>query len=229
MKGFLPDGWPINSATAAYIRTTCTGNWFARKFSFCPCETKISTISFKLHFNGVVKHSYFALTIIHVKAHIFFCSAITGNWERKRPVWAMLMVNGLTKGDIASRGFPVLDLYLAQMAAKLKKKVFYISLNSHKSSYKLLLGGRCGEGGRTVPASKRPHVWPGNHVTHVLARFSFSSPLLLIFTFNLLSSLKFFMITFFQVIFALNQTLQLQKDVRQGNTTPQFTTEDLIK
>ena len=53
----------------------------------------------------------------------FFCSAITGNWERKRPVWAMLMVNGLTKGDIASRGFPVLDLYLAQMAAKLKKKV----------------------------------------------------------------------------------------------------------
>ena len=36
----------------------------------------------------------------------------------------MLMVNGLTKGDIASRGFPVLDLYLAQMAAKLKKKVF---------------------------------------------------------------------------------------------------------
>ena len=56
--------------------------------------------------------------------NMFFCSAITGNWERKRPVWAMLMVNGLTKGDIASRGFPVLDLYLAQMAAKLKKKVF---------------------------------------------------------------------------------------------------------
>ena len=63
--------------------------------------------------------------------HICICilfsssfSAITGNWERKRPVWAMLMVNGLTKGDIASRGFPVLDLYLAQMAAKLKKKVF---------------------------------------------------------------------------------------------------------
>ena len=35
----------------------------------------------------------------------------------------MLMVNGLTPGDIASRGFPVLDLYLAQMAAQLKKKV----------------------------------------------------------------------------------------------------------
>merc|ERR1711963_1363665 len=83
----------------------------------------------------------------------YLYSAITGNWERKRPVWAMLMVNGLTKGDIASRGFPVLDLYLAQMAAKLKKKV----------------------------------------------------------------------------IFALNQTLQLQRDVRQGKTTPQFTTGDLIK
>ena len=49
------------------------------------------------------------------------------------------------------------------------------------------------------------------------------------YVFYLLSSLEFYMITFFQVIFALNQTLQLQKDVRQGNTTPQFTTEDLIK
>ena len=71
----------------------------------------------------------------HTCKHIDCCcfsSAITGNWERKRPVWAMLMVNGLTKGDIASRGFPVLDLYLAQMAAKLKKKVFdlFVSINS---------------------------------------------------------------------------------------------------
>ena len=74
---------------------------------------------------------------------LFFSSAITGNWERKRPVWAMLMVNGLTKGDIASRGFPVLDLYLAQMAAKLKKKVSEnllicnISLNSQVFSSKV--------------------------------------------------------------------------------------------
>jgi len=49
----------------------------------------------------------------------YLYSAITGNWERKRPVWAMLMVNGLTASDIASRGFPVLDLYLAQLAAGL--------------------------------------------------------------------------------------------------------------
>ena len=45
--------------------------------------------------------------------------AITGNWERKRLVWAMLMVNGLT----TSRGFPVLDLYLAQLAEQQNKKV----------------------------------------------------------------------------------------------------------
>ena len=33
----------------------------------------------------------------------YLYNAITGNWERKRPVWAMLMVNGLTASDIASR------------------------------------------------------------------------------------------------------------------------------
>jgi len=104
----------------------------------------------------------------------YLYSAITGNWERKRPVWAMLMVNGLTKGDIASRGFPVLDLYLAQMAAKLKKKVGAVERVEEQCQ-------------------------PLNGLTYG------------------------------QVIFALNQTLQLQKDVRQGNTTPQFTTEDLIK
>merc|ERR1719268_191583 len=84
------------------------------------------------------------------------------------------MVNGLTKGDIASRGFPVLDLYLAQMAAKLKKKVGAVERVEEQCQ-------------------------PLNGLTYG------------------------------QVIFALNQTLQLQKDVRQGNTTPQFTTEDLIK
>ena len=48
-----------------------------------------------------------------------------------------------------------------------EEKGSYISLKLHKSSFKLLLGGRCGEGGRAVPASKRPHVRTGNHVTHV--------------------------------------------------------------
>ena len=35
----------------------------------------------------------------------------------------MLMVNGLTASDIASRGFPVLDLYLAQLAEEQQKKI----------------------------------------------------------------------------------------------------------
>lgn len=34
----------------------------------------------------------------------------------------MLMVNSLTESDVQSRGVPVLDLYLAQEAERLKKK-----------------------------------------------------------------------------------------------------------
>ncbi|XP_044141584.1 metalloprotease TIKI1 [Bufo gargarizans] len=51
----------------------------------------------------------------------YLFNAIAGNWERKRPVWVMLMVNSLTEVDIKSRGVPVLDLYLAQEAERLKK------------------------------------------------------------------------------------------------------------
>ena len=35
----------------------------------------------------------------------------------------MLMVSGLTSSDIASRGFPVLDLYLAQLTQQNNKEV----------------------------------------------------------------------------------------------------------
>lgn len=52
----------------------------------------------------------------------YLFNAITGNWERKRPVWVMLMVNSLTENDVKSRGIPVLDLYLAQQAERMKKK-----------------------------------------------------------------------------------------------------------
>ncbi|RWS14582.1 metalloprotease TIKI2-like isoform X2 [Dinothrombium tinctorium] len=52
----------------------------------------------------------------------YLFNAITGNWERKRPVWIMLMVNSLTESDIRSRGIPVLDLYLAQEAQRMNKK-----------------------------------------------------------------------------------------------------------
>ncbi|KAH3695611.1 hypothetical protein DPMN_083068, partial [Dreissena polymorpha] len=46
---------------------------------------------------------------------------IAGNWERKRPIWVMLLVNSLTESDIKSREIPVLDLYLAQEAERLDK------------------------------------------------------------------------------------------------------------
>ncbi|XP_071436410.1 metalloprotease TIKI1 isoform X4 [Pithys albifrons albifrons] len=52
----------------------------------------------------------------------YLFNAIAGNWERKRPVWVMLMVNSLTEADIKSRGVPVLDLYLAQEAERLQKQ-----------------------------------------------------------------------------------------------------------
>ena len=52
----------------------------------------------------------------------YLFNAIAGNWERKRPVWVMLMVNSLTEADIRSRGIPVLDLYLAQEAMRSNKR-----------------------------------------------------------------------------------------------------------
>ncbi|XP_067296470.1 metalloprotease TIKI1 [Pseudorasbora parva] len=52
----------------------------------------------------------------------YLFNAIAGNWERKRPIWVMLMVNSLTEADIKTRGVPVLDLYLAQEAERMKKK-----------------------------------------------------------------------------------------------------------
>ncbi|KAL5015664.1 hypothetical protein ScPMuIL_005253 [Solemya velum] len=51
----------------------------------------------------------------------YLFDSIAGNWERKRPVWVMLMVNSLTESDIKSRGIPVLDLYLAQEAERTGK------------------------------------------------------------------------------------------------------------
>ncbi|XP_076867492.1 LOW QUALITY PROTEIN: metalloprotease TIKI1 [Brachyhypopomus gauderio] len=52
----------------------------------------------------------------------YLFNAIAGNWERKRPVWVMLMVNSLTEADVKTRGVPVLDLYLAQEAERMKKE-----------------------------------------------------------------------------------------------------------
>lgn len=52
----------------------------------------------------------------------YLFNAIAGNWQRKRPVWVMLMVNLLTRREVRTRGVPVLDLYLAQQAAQLGKR-----------------------------------------------------------------------------------------------------------
>ncbi|XP_051950068.1 metalloprotease TIKI2-like isoform X1 [Xyrauchen texanus] len=52
----------------------------------------------------------------------YLFNAIAGNWERKRPIWVMLMVNSLTEADVRSRGTPVLDLFLAQEAERMGKQ-----------------------------------------------------------------------------------------------------------
>ena len=57
----------------------------------------------------------------------------------------MLMVNGLTPSEIASRGFPVLDLYLAQLADQLKKLVRMVTF----------FKGWGGEGGAVKSARKK--------------------------------------------------------------------------
>lgn len=52
----------------------------------------------------------------------YLFNAMTSNWERKRPIWIVLMINSLTESDVKSRGIPTLDVYLAQEANRLNKK-----------------------------------------------------------------------------------------------------------
>ncbi|CDW58403.1 TraB domain containing protein [Trichuris trichiura] len=42
--------------------------------------------------------------------------SVAGNWERKRPIWIMFLLNSLNPRSVENRGIPVLDLYLAQQA-----------------------------------------------------------------------------------------------------------------
>ncbi|KAK9408020.1 metalloprotease TIKI1 [Crotalus adamanteus] len=104
----------------------------------------------------------------------YLFNAIAGNWERKRPVWVMLMVNSLTEVDIKSRGVPVLDLYLAQEAERLQKQTGAVE-------------------------KVEEQCYPLNGLN------------------------------FSQVIFALNQTLLQQENLRAGSLQIPYTTEDLIK
>ncbi|XP_075677143.1 metalloprotease TIKI1-like isoform X2 [Dermatophagoides pteronyssinus] len=50
-------------------------------------------------------------------------TAITLHWERKRPIWVMIMLNSLTENDIKSKGITVLDSFFYQKAKKLKKSI----------------------------------------------------------------------------------------------------------
>ena len=53
----------------------------------------------------------------------YLFSMLTANWERKQPIWIVLMLTSLTKSDIASKGYPVLDLHLSQLAERQRKVV----------------------------------------------------------------------------------------------------------
>ena len=48
--------------------------------------------------------------------------AMTGAWERLRPIWLMLTANSLTESDVKTFGIPVLDLYLSRQAVRLGKR-----------------------------------------------------------------------------------------------------------
>ncbi|XP_078656869.1 metalloprotease TIKI1-like [Branchiostoma floridae x Branchiostoma belcheri] len=103
----------------------------------------------------------------------YLFNAITGNWERKRPVWVMLMVNSLTEVDVRTRGIPVLDLFLAQEAARLNKRT-----------------------GAVEKVEEQCMPLNGLNIS--------------------------------QVLFALNQTLWQQENIRSGQLPMSFSTDDLI-
>lgn len=48
---------------------------------------------------------------------------MTKDWQRKRPIWVILMLNSLSESDIKNRGVPVLDQYLAIQASRNQKFV----------------------------------------------------------------------------------------------------------
>ncbi|XP_032822136.1 metalloprotease TIKI2 [Petromyzon marinus] len=48
--------------------------------------------------------------------------ALAGDWERKRPVWLLLLAASLTEGDVRGRRVPSLDAHLARLARRLRKR-----------------------------------------------------------------------------------------------------------
>ena len=72
----------------------------------------------------VFVHWYFADVWFTSGIHAsLIYDTIIGNWENKKPVWIMVMINSLTKEDVQTRGTPVLDFYLAHEAMKMGKEV----------------------------------------------------------------------------------------------------------
>lgn len=75
----------------------------------------------------------------------YLFNAMTSNWERKRPIWILLMINSLTESDVRSRGIPTLDVYLAQEAERMNKRTGSVekasdncsSLNSMNVNYSI--------------------------------------------------------------------------------------------
>ncbi|XP_078461547.1 metalloprotease TIKI1-like isoform X2 [Lampetra planeri] len=48
--------------------------------------------------------------------------ALAGDWERKRPVWLLLLAASLTEGDVRGRRVPSLDAHLARLARRQRKR-----------------------------------------------------------------------------------------------------------
>ncbi|KAJ8779392.1 hypothetical protein J1605_012681 [Eschrichtius robustus] len=116
--------WTIKRDPPSYFFGT-THVPYTRVWDFIPDNSKeafrqSSIVYFELDLTDPSTIS--ALTSCQMLPRDYLFNAIAGNWERKRPVWVMLMVNSLTEVDIKSRGVPVLDLYLAQEAEWLRKQ-----------------------------------------------------------------------------------------------------------
>ncbi|KAI5139298.1 Metalloprotease Tiki2 [Manis pentadactyla] len=145
----------------------------------------------------------------------YLFNAIAGNWERKRPVWVMLMVNSLTETDVRSRGVPVLDLYLAQQAEKMKKSTGAVE-RVEEQCHPLNGLNFSQEPGNSEDMASGGCFWKAG-----CPRMSFNSWLP---SLSILPSLWWM-----TVLFALNQTLLQHESVRAGSLQAPYTTEDLIK
>jgi len=75
---------------------------------------------------GVISGGSSDESTLYAAEYLF--DAIAGDWERKRPVYVLLMVNSLTESDVRARGTPVLDLYLAQEADRSGKQLAAVEL-----------------------------------------------------------------------------------------------------